>query len=252
MNKNFKASVMDEPPTSLDILHKKFERGSNYEQTNTINTITQEPGGSRRAFSSDGLTIAMVWAWLATTAMGRFRLAILSIHRHCPRAASLRPLTRLCRRRLSRAPAVFLPGVRCCFPIVSQIYRRSTWTSVLVFFGALFFVALAHRRGPRTAGARRRYRRELESAQGIYMDFIPLPGFCAATVTLEWENWTRKKKVAFHPTIVDRRYNIAGIVRALAACLSILAGGDRRSSAWPGFRDYDRFRPGDSVVVVGG
>src|SRR3989449_9968950 len=112
------------------------------------------------------------------------------------------------RRRLLKRTAVFIAG-SLLFPYVTQIYPPLDLDLMLVFFGVLFFMALA------IAGIldrRARNRRELEVLKRIYTGFIPLPWRLAATLLLNGKV-DCQKNVAYHPTIVDSRYNMPGIVR---------------------------------------
>src|SRR5712671_4848233 len=72
------------------------------------------------------------------------------------------------RRRLIRQMTVFLAG-SLLFPYVSQIYPPLDMDGMLVFFGVLFFVALAI---AVILERRARYRRELEVLKRIYAGFI--------------------------------------------------------------------------------
>jgi hypothetical protein len=82
------------------------------------------------------------------------------------------------RRRLLKRTAVFLAG-SLAFPYVSQIYPPLDLDLMLVFFGMLFFVALAI---AVVLDRRARNRRELEVLKRVYSGFIPLPWILAATL----------------------------------------------------------------------
>src|SRR5467141_3122593 len=149
------------------------------------------------------------------------------------------------RRRLIRQMTVFLAG-SLLFPYVSQIYPPLDLDGMLVFFGALFFVALAI---AVILERRARYRRELEVLKRIYAGFIPLPWILAATLLLNGK-LDSQKNVAFHPTIVDSRYNMPGIVRGTRRLfVHSWREGQKIERLAVDFDDYDRFRTGDSVVV---
>jgi hypothetical protein len=150
------------------------------------------------------------------------------------------------RRRFLKRTAVFLAG-SLLFPYLSQIYPPLDVDLMLVFFGVIFFLALTM-----AVVLERRARRhqELELLKRIYSGFIPLPWILAATLLVNGK-LDSQKNVNYYPTIVDSRYNMPGIVR-----------GTRRIfvRSWrPGQRyerlavdpdDYDRFHPGDTVVVA--
>jgi len=148
------------------------------------------------------------------------------------------------RRRLLKRTAVFLAG-SLAFPYVSQIYPPLDLDLILVFFGVLFFVALAI---AVVLDRRSRKRRELEVLKRIYSGFIPLPWILAATLLVNGK-LDSKKNVAYYPTAVDSRYNMPGIVRARRLFVHSWREGQKIERLAVDFDDYDRFRAGDSVVV---
>jgi len=149
------------------------------------------------------------------------------------------------RRRLFKRTGVFLAG-SLLFPYVSQIYPPLDLDLMLVFFGALFFGALAI---AVILERRARYRRELEALKRIYTGFIPLPWILAATLLLNGK-LDSQKNVAYHPTTVDSRYNMPGIVRGTRRLfVHSWREGQKIERLAVDFDDYDRFRTGDSVVV---
>src|SRR5256886_17559549 len=82
------------------------------------------------------------------------------------------------RRRLLKRTAIFLAG-SLAFPYVSQIYPPLELDLMLVFFGGLFFLALAIAVVlERRAGNHL----ELEGLKRGYAGFIPLPWILAATL----------------------------------------------------------------------
>jgi len=149
------------------------------------------------------------------------------------------------RRRLLKRTAVFLAG-SLAFPYVSQIYPPLDLDLMLVFFGVLFFVALAI---AVALDRRSRSRRELEVLKRIYSGFIPLPWILAATLLVNGKLDSRKN-VAYYPTTVDSRYNMPGIVRGTRRLfVHSWREGQKIERLAVDFDDYDRFRAGDSVVV---
>ena len=149
------------------------------------------------------------------------------------------------RRRLLKRTAVFLAG-SLAFPYVSQIYPPLDLDLILVFFGVLFFVALAI---VVVLDRRLRKRRELEVLKRIYSGFIPLPWILAATLLVNGK-LDSKKNVAYYPTAVDSRYNMPGIVRGTRRLfVHSWRAGQKIERLAVDFDDYDRFRAGDSVVV---
>src|SRR5262249_3301359 len=80
------------------------------------------------------------------------------------------------RRQLYKRTGIFLAG-SILFPYISQWYPPLDLDLMLVFFGALFFLALA------TAivlDRRARKRQEIEVLKRVYSGFIPLPWILAA------------------------------------------------------------------------
>ena len=149
------------------------------------------------------------------------------------------------RRRLLKRTAVFLAG-SLAFPYVSQIYPPLDLDLILVFFGVLFFVALAI---AVVLDRRLRKRRELEVLKRIYSGFIPLPWILAATLLVNGK-LDSQKNLAYYPTTVDSRYNMPGIVRGTRRLfVHSWREGQKIERLAVDFDDYDRFRAGDLVVV---
>jgi hypothetical protein len=117
---------------------------------------------------------------------------------------------------------------------------------MLVFFGIIFFLALTTAVIP---DRRARGRQELEFLKRIYSGFIPLPWILAAALLLNGK-LDSQKKVTYHPTIVDSRYNMRGIVLGTRRLFvrSWREGQKYERLAVDG-DDYDRFDTGDSVIV---
>jgi len=149
------------------------------------------------------------------------------------------------RRRFLKRTAVFLAG-SLFFPYLSQIYPPLDLDLMLVFFGIIFFLALT------TAvilDRRARRHQELEFLKRIYSGFIPLPWILAATLLLNGK-LDSQKKVAYHPTMVDSRYNMPGIVRGTRRLfVRSWREGQKIERLAVDSDDYDRFHSGDSVVV---
>jgi len=94
-----------------------------------------------------------------------------------------------------------------------------------------------------------RNRREIEVLKRIYSGFIPLPWILAATLLVNGK-LDSHKNVAYHPTTVDSRYNMPGIVRGTRRLfVHSWREGQKIERLAVDFDDYDRFRAGDSVVV---
>jgi len=149
------------------------------------------------------------------------------------------------RRRLLKRTAVFLAG-SLLFPYVSQIYPPLDLDLMLVFFGLLFFIALTL---AVVLDRRARNRQEVEVLKRVYMGFIPLPWILAATLLANGKLDSRNN-VAYHPTTVDSRYNMPGIVRGTRRLfVHSWREGQKIERLAVDFDDYDRFHAGDSVVV---
>jgi hypothetical protein len=149
------------------------------------------------------------------------------------------------RRRFLKRTAVFLAG-SLAFPYISQIYPPLDLDWMLVFFGVLFFVALAV---AVVLDRRARNRQDLEVLKRIYAGFIPLPLILAATIFINGK-LDAKKNVTYHPTTVDSRYNMPGIVRGTRRIfVRSWRDGQKYERLAVDADDYDRFRPGDPVFV---
>jgi hypothetical protein len=148
------------------------------------------------------------------------------------------------RRRLLRRTAIFLLG-SLIFPSVSQLYPPLDSDLMLVFYGAVFFAALALA----VVADRRAHRREeLEVVKRIYFGFIPLPWILVGALFLNGKIASGPDQ--YYTTTVVGKFEMKGIVR-----------GSRRLfvHSWrPGqsverlavdLDDFDRFRAGDAIVV---
>ena len=149
------------------------------------------------------------------------------------------------RRRLLKRTAVFLLG-SLAFPYLSQIYPPLELDLMLVFFGLIFFVALAI---AVVLDRRARNRQDLEVLKRLYSGFIPLPWILAATLLVNGK-LDSQKNVAYHATSVDSRYNMPGVVRGTRRLfVHSWREGQKIERLAVDPDDYDRFRAGDSVVV---
>jgi hypothetical protein len=150
------------------------------------------------------------------------------------------------RRRFLKRTAVFLAG-SLAFPYISQIFPPLDLDLMLVFFGVIFFVALAI---AVVLDRRARNRQDLEVLKRIYSGFIPLPLILAATIFINGKLDSRKN-VTYHATTVEGRYNMPGVVRGTRR---LFARSWREGQKYERLAvdpdDYDRFQAGDSVVVA--
>ena len=149
------------------------------------------------------------------------------------------------RRRFLKRTIFFLAG-SLAFPYVSQIYAPLDLDLMLVFFGVIFFVALAF---AVVLDRRARNRQDLEVLKRIYAGFIPLPWILAATLLLNGR-LDSQKNLTYHPTTVDSRYNMRGVVRGTRRLfVHSWREGQKIERLAVDEDDYDRFHPGDAVVV---
>jgi len=149
------------------------------------------------------------------------------------------------RRRLWKRTAVFLVG-SLIFPYASQFFPPLDLDLMLVFYGIIFFVALAI---AVVLDRRAQNRRELEILKRIYYGFIPLPWILSATLLVNGALDSREK-VTYHATTVDSRYNMTGIVRGTRRLfVHSWREGQKIERLAVNSDDYDRFRAGDSVNV---
>src|SRR3984893_6410505 len=149
------------------------------------------------------------------------------------------------RRRFLKRTVFFLAG-SLAFPYVSQVYPPLDLDLMLVFFGVVFFIALAI---AIVLDRRARNRQDLEVLKRIYAGFIPLPLILAATIFINGK-LDSKMNVTYHSTTVDSRYNMPGVVRGTRRIfVRSWRDGQKYERLAVDSDDYDRFRPGDAVFV---
>lgn len=150
------------------------------------------------------------------------------------------------RRRFLKRTAVFLVG-SLAFPYVSQIFPPLDVDLMLVFFGAVFFVALTL---AVILDRRARNRQDLEVLKRIYSGFIPLPWILAATLLVNGK-LDSPKNVVYQPATIIGRYNMPGIVRGTRRLfVHSWREGQKYERLPVDADDYNRFQAGDSVVVA--
>ena len=149
------------------------------------------------------------------------------------------------RRRFVKRTAVFLAG-SLAFPYVSQIYPPLDLDQMLIFFGIIFFVGLTI---AVILERRSRGHKDLEILKRVYAGFIPLPLILAATLFVNGKLDTQKNMTHPNATVVSR-YNMPGIVRGTRR-LVVRSWRDpqKYERLAVDSDDYDRFKPGDQVVV---
>jgi hypothetical protein len=149
------------------------------------------------------------------------------------------------RRRLVRQMALFLAG-SLFFPYLSQIYPPLDLDAMLVFFGLVFFAALAL---AMILDRQARDRKDIEIFRHLFTGLIPIPFILSGALFLNGK-LDSTKNVVYHPATVVGRYQMKGIVR-----------GTRRLfvQSWRSGRkierlavdpdDFDRFHEGDRINV---
>ncbi len=150
------------------------------------------------------------------------------------------------RRKLIYRTLAFLAG-SLCFPYVSQVFPPLDLDLMLVFFGVIFFIALAlavllDRLARRHA--------EIEVLKRIFTGLLPLPWILTAILFVNGK-FDSSTRIEYVPATVRATFYMKGIVR-----------GSRRLvvNSWrPGRKferipvevdDYERFRVGDSLEVA--
>jgi hypothetical protein len=152
----------------------------------------------------------------------------------------------LFRKRLLKQTTLFLAG-SLLFPYVTPIYAPLDLDLMLVFFGVIFFVALAL---AAVLDRRARKHQEIEVLKRVYAGFIPLPWILAASIFLNGK-LDSPSKIVYVPETVQGKFLMKGLVR-----------GSRRLvvHSWrPGQKverlavdpdDFERFRIGDPIEVA--
>jgi hypothetical protein len=150
------------------------------------------------------------------------------------------------RRRLVARTAIFLVG-SLAFPYVSQIFPPLDLDLVLVFFGLLFFMALAI---AVVLEKRARQHKELEVLKRIFSGFIPLPWILAATLFVNGR-LDSQKNLAYYPTVVVGKFEMKGIVRGSRRLrVRSWRAGQKVEGLAVDVDDLDRFNAGDLVTVA--
>jgi hypothetical protein len=142
--------------------------------------------------------------------------------------------------------AIFLVG-SLAFPYVSQIYPPLDLDLMLVFFGLLFFLALAI---AVVLEKRARQHKDLEVLKRIFSGFIPLPWILAATLFVNGR-LDSQKNLAYYPTVVVGKFEMKGIVRGSRRLrVRSWRAGQKVEGLAVDVDDLDRFKAGDLVTVA--
>jgi hypothetical protein len=141
--------------------------------------------------------------------------------------------------------AFFLVG-SLLFPYVSQVYPPLDLDAMLVFFGLVFFVALAL---AIFLDRQARGRKDIEILRHLFTGLIPIPFILSVGLFLNGK-LDSPKNVTYHQTTVVGRYLMKGIVRGTRR-LFVYSWRDGRKierlAVDPD--DFDRFRDGDRINV---
>ncbi|MFI5097361.1 MAG: hypothetical protein ACHQT6_05235 [Candidatus Acidiferrales bacterium] len=149
------------------------------------------------------------------------------------------------RRRLLLQMAIFLAG-SLLFPYVSQIYAPLDLDAMLVFFGLVFFLALAL---AVFLERRAHARQEIEVLKHLFTGLIPIP-FILVTALFLNGRLDSPKAVTYHAASVYGRYQMKGVVRGTRRLfVNSWREGRRFERLAVDSDDFDRFRDGDKVVV---
>ena len=150
------------------------------------------------------------------------------------------------RRRLLLQTAVFLTG-SLLFPYISQIYPPLDLDAMLVFFGLVFFLALAV---AVFLDRRAHAHKEIEILKHLYTGLIPIP-FILATALFLNGRLDSSKEISYHPATVVGRYQMKGIVRGTRRLfVHSWRVGHKFEELAVDSDDFDRFREGDKIVVA--
>lgn len=149
------------------------------------------------------------------------------------------------RRRLIRQMTVFLAG-SLLFPYLSQIYPPLDIDLMLVFFGVVFFLALAL---AILLESRARARKEIEVLRHLFTGLIPIPIILSLALFFNGK-LDSPKEVVFHPSVVVSRYQMKGVIRGTRRLLVPSWRPDRRLERLAvDSDDFDRFHDGDKINV---
>jgi len=150
------------------------------------------------------------------------------------------------RKRLIKQTFFFLAG-SLLFPYITQIYPPLDLDLMLVFFGVLFFVALA------TAvllDRRARKHQEIEVLKRIYAGFIPLPWILAFAIFLNGR-LDSPNKLVYVPERVEGKFLMKGLVRGTRRLVVRSWRPEQKVERLPvDPDDYERFKVGDQIQVA--
>jgi hypothetical protein len=149
------------------------------------------------------------------------------------------------RKRLVKQTVIFLGG-SLAFPYISSIYPPLDLDAMLVFYGVVFFLGFSL---AVFLDRRARARKEIEALKHLFTGLIPIP-FILSTALFLNGRLDSPKDVRYHNTVVVSRYQMKGIVRGTRRLnVPSWRAGRHYERLAVDLDDYDRFQPGDKVVV---
>lgn len=149
------------------------------------------------------------------------------------------------RRRLLRQMAFFLLG-SLLFPYLSQVYPPLDLDAMLVFYGVVFFLALAL---AIILDRRARDRKDIEPLKHFFTGLIPIPFILSAALFLNGR-LDSANNVTYHQSSVVGRYLMKGVVRGTRRVFVYSwREGRRYERLAVDSDDYDRFHEGDKINV---
>jgi hypothetical protein len=150
------------------------------------------------------------------------------------------------RKRLLWQMAIFLVG-SLLFPTLSQIYPPLDLDAMLVFYGLVFFITLTV---AIFLDRRAHARKEIELVKHLFTGLIPIPFILSVALFLNGR-LDSPKDLAYHPTTVEGRYLMRGIVRGTRRVFVYSWRSNRKYERLAvDSDDYDRFKFGDRVNVA--
>ncbi len=147
------------------------------------------------------------------------------------------------RRKLIYRTLAFLAG-SLCFPYVSQVFPPLDLDLMLVFFGVLFFIALAL--AVLLDNLARRHA-EIEVLKRIFTGLLPLPWILTAILFVNGK-FDTPTRIEYVPATVRETFYMKGIIRRLV--VNSWRPGRKFERIPVEADDYERFRVGDSLEVA--
>jgi hypothetical protein len=149
------------------------------------------------------------------------------------------------RRKLIYRTLIFLAG-SLFFPYVSQLFPPLDLDLMLVFFGVLFFIALAL---AVLLDRLARKHAEIEVLKRVFTGFVPLPWILIAILFVNGK-FDSPKNIEYVPATVRDTFYMKGIVRgSRRLVVPSWRSGRKLERLAVDADDFDRFRVGDSLEV---